>query len=73
MLLRFMFTVEFIDWKMSPEPSSSVSGRCTSIRSVSITGFDDESLPKMTPTSLWSRYSSSMPACSKASLEAMKA
>ena len=73
MLLRFMFTVEFIDWKISPEPSRAESCFSFMMFAASMTGAADESLPKMMPTSFCTRKSSSMPACSKASFEAMNA
>ena len=55
MVFRFMVTVEFIDWNMLPEPSMAVSCFSSIICLHSITGFDEESLPKITPTSLFSR------------------
>ena len=71
MALRFIVTVEFIDWKMSPEPSSAVSCFSSMSFAASMTGFAEESLPKIIPTSFSSRNASSIPACSKACLVAM--
>ena len=51
MVLRFMFTVEFIDWKISPDPSIAESCLLSIILAASITGLADESLPKRIPTS----------------------
>ena len=55
MVLKFMFTVEFIDWKIIPEPSIAESCFSSIIFEASITGLADESLPKITPTSFFSR------------------
>ena len=55
MVLMFMFTVEFMDWKIRPDPSIAVSLYSSMIRLVSMTGLADESLPNITPTSLLSR------------------
>ena len=62
MVLRFMFTVEFIDWKMMPYPSIAESCFSSMIFDASMTGLADESLPKMQPTSFCCKYSSVMPA-----------
>ena len=55
MVLRFMFTVEFMLWNIQPLPSSAES-RFSIIRVwLSTTAFADESLPINTPTSFFSR------------------
>ena len=71
MVLRFMLTVEFIDWKMSADPSSAESCFSFMIWAASITGLADESLPKMIPTSFSRRYSGVTAASSNASLAAI--
>ena len=70
-VLRFIFTVEFIDWNISPEPNSSESCFSAMMLAASITGFALESLPNITPTSCCSRKSSSTPACPKHSRAAI--
>ncbi len=50
-VLRFMLTVEFIDWNIYPEPISAESCFSLIISAASITGLADESLPNMIPTS----------------------
>ena len=73
MALRFILTVEFMAWKMYPDPRSWVSCFSAMMLAASMTGFAEESFPKMIPTSFSSRNGWSMCACSKASLAAMKA
>ena len=43
--------MEFIDWKISPDPNSAESCFSSMIRAASMTGLADESLPKRMPTS----------------------
>ena len=45
MVARFMVTVEFIDWKMAPLPSSVVSFFSMQVVCASMTALADESLP----------------------------
>ena len=45
MVERFIVTVEFIDWKMAPEPCRVVSLVSNVCMCASITDFADESLP----------------------------
>ena len=71
MVLRFMFTVEFMDWNIRPEPIMAESRSFSMMVCESITALADESLPKITPTSLSRRYSSETPAILNASADAM--
>ena len=64
---RFMVTVEFIDWKMEPEPTRAVFFFSRMMSTAWITGAALLSLPYKIPTSLASRKASSMPALRKAS------
>ena len=64
---RFIVTVEFIDWKMAPEPHSIVSFFSTILEMDLYTASAVLSLPYSSPTSWLSRYSWSMPACFRAS------
>ncbi|GAB3723207.1 hypothetical protein GCM10027594_04140 [Hymenobacter agri] len=52
MVARFMVTVEFMVWKMEPEPSRVVSFLARIMSVASMTGWAELSLPKMIPTSL---------------------
>ena len=62
---RFMVTVEFIDWKMEPEPTRAVFFFSRMMSTALMTAL--LSLPYKIPTSLASRKASSMPALRKAS------
>ena len=55
MVFMFMFTVEFMPWKIRPEPIMAESCFSRMILSDSTTALADESLPKITPTSFCSR------------------
>ena len=70
-VLRFIVTVEFIDWKISPDPSIAESCFSSMMRAASTTGRAEESLPKMMPTSSSSSISAVIPAFSNASREAI--
>ena len=67
MVLMFIFTVEFIDWNIHPEPSNDESFFSSIIFSDSTTAFADESFPNNTPISFSSMYSSEIPAFANAS------
>ena len=55
MVFMFMFTVEFMPWKMSPDPIMAESCFSAMMVADSTTAFAEESLPKMHPTSLLRR------------------
>ncbi len=70
---RFIVTVEFIDWKMVPEPHRDVSFWYLITSTAFMTGTVELSFPYSNPT-MWSlRYSWSIPASLRASLVAQKA
>ena len=64
---RFIVTVEFIDWKIEPEPTNAVFFFSRMMSTALITGAALLSLPYKIPTSLASRKASSIPALRKAS------
>ena len=68
---KFMETVEFMDWKIEPEPTRTVFFFSRIISTALIMGAVLLSFPNKTPTSFASRNASSMPAFLNASTVAI--